>query len=165
VFDKGNGDYYLATKDVNGNYLKIEDDLTHLRYDDYTNSNYGNIYTGVGGTYRLINKDTVNSEDSEYQSAFKKINDEIENRFSTIIENVKNQFNNKSSYYNPYISTENKPYVNIGTNFSKVGKYSDISSVYIDADSPRTHFGQFDIPSLSSGIIVKGDKPIKVNLT
>lgn len=165
VFDKGNGNYYLATKDVNGNYLKIEDDLTHLRYDDYTNPNYGNIYTGVGGTYRLINKDTVNSEDSEYQSAFKKINDDIENRFSTIIENVKNQFNNKSSYYNPYISTEDKPYINIGTNFSKVGKYSDISSVYIDANSPRTHFGQFDIPSLLSGIIVKGDKAIKVKLT
>jgi hypothetical protein len=47
--------------------------------------------------------------------------------------------------------------------FSKIGT-SDISDIYIGLDTNKTHFGQFDIPSVESAIIVKNGNPIKVNI-
>jgi hypothetical protein len=47
--------------------------------------------------------------------------------------------------------------------FSKIGT-SDISDIYIGLDTNKTHFGQFDIPSVESAIIVKNGNPIKVSI-
>lgn len=147
-FNAGNNNYILATKDNDGNFIKVEDNLTDLIYDIPNQDLFGNVYVGVNGVYKLFNENERDNQDINYKNAFDLIVNPIRTNLQTSYLNKYNNYSDRELWYNPI--TKDNNYIDIKNHFNSG---YDVKSVYINPNVSKTHFGLIN-PKDQDAIVV-----------
>lgn len=163
-FDLGNGNYVLAKKNADGSYNRIIDD-SHYVFGDYNDSNFGNIFTPVNDVYRLINEQNSGDQTKEYQSVFTNILNEIKKTVGINYNARSDFYHQPSKYYNEHLENFEGVPVDVLDHF--IPDTGNVKSMYIDSNTPKTHFGRYDLDKIKNGrlVVIENGKPTVKDVT